>query len=156
MISVSHGQFQDELMRTLLLAALDAIVVEGVLSVVGRWVERMGLGVWVDGVVRYQGAVASVTVRDITHQGHHANNLTQDEWHKTLLAVATEDPHGAKAQWQTIFGKNKKEKGPSVGSAQQRSPGPARWYRSHSQRRAFDSHAAVLRLASVWLPAAPA
>ena len=42
-------------MRTLLLAALDAIVVVGALQVVGGWVGGMGLSEWADGVVRYQG-----------------------------------------------------------------------------------------------------
>jgi len=42
-------------MRTLLLAALDAIVVVIVLLVVGRWVEGIGLSELMDGVVCYQG-----------------------------------------------------------------------------------------------------
>lgn len=42
-------------MRTLLLAALDAIVAVVVLLIVGRWVEGIGLSKWADGVVRYQG-----------------------------------------------------------------------------------------------------
>ena len=42
-------------MRTLLLAALDAIVVVVVLLVVGRLVEEIGSSEWADGVVRYQG-----------------------------------------------------------------------------------------------------
>ena len=43
MISTGHGKSQDELMRTLLLAALEAMVVKGVLREVGRWVEGIGL-----------------------------------------------------------------------------------------------------------------
>ena len=54
-VSAGYTKSQDELIRTLLLAALDAIVVEGVLRVVGRLVEGMGLSGWADGVVRYQG-----------------------------------------------------------------------------------------------------
>lgn len=42
-------------MRTLLLAALDAIVVMAVLLVVERWMEGIGLRECADGVVRYQG-----------------------------------------------------------------------------------------------------
>ena len=55
MISAGHGKSQYELMRTLLLAALEAMVVEGVLRVAGRGVEGIGLCGWADGVVRYQG-----------------------------------------------------------------------------------------------------
>jgi len=42
-------------MRTLLLAALDAIVVVVVLLVVGRRAKGIRLSEWGDGVVRYQG-----------------------------------------------------------------------------------------------------
>ena len=54
-ISTSHGRPRGERMRTLLLAALDAIVVVEVLSVVGLRVGEMWVGGWGDGVVRYQG-----------------------------------------------------------------------------------------------------
>lgn len=55
MINTSQGNAWDGLMRTLLLAALDAIVVVVVLLVLGRWVEGIGLSELTDGVVRYQG-----------------------------------------------------------------------------------------------------
>lgn len=42
-------------MRTLLLAALEAMVLEVVLRVVGRGVGEIGPSGWADGVVRYQG-----------------------------------------------------------------------------------------------------
>lgn len=55
MINTSHGKARSGLMRTLLLAALDAIVVVVVLLVAGRGAEGIGLWGWADGVVRYQG-----------------------------------------------------------------------------------------------------
>ena len=55
MISTSRRCAEDGLMRTLLLAALDAIVAVAVLLVVGRWVEGIGSSEWAEGMVRYQG-----------------------------------------------------------------------------------------------------
>lgn len=54
-------------MRTLLLAALDAIVVVKVLWVAGRLVGGMELGEWADGVVRYQGGSWPSHIRDNDH-----------------------------------------------------------------------------------------
>jgi hypothetical protein len=69
MINASHGVLWGELMRTLLLAALDAIVVMG--GSVGRRLlgGRDGVG-WVDGRgTLSRVTVVPVTVRDITHGG---------------------------------------------------------------------------------------
>lgn len=65
----------DGLIRTLLLAALDAIVVVEVLLVAGRWVEGMVSSEWADGVVRYQGGWCVRHNRDtITQQAHRTTS----------------------------------------------------------------------------------
>ena len=69
-----------------------------------------------------------------------------------LLAVTPDNLRGAKAQWRMTIGDSKKEKGPGVGSAQRRSRSLARRHRSHSQRRAFNFHAAVQGLVCMLAP----
>ena len=75
-------------MRTLLLAALDAIVAVVVLLVVGRWVEGIGVSECADGVVRYQGGcfpsqTVTSRIRCIAPTG-----LSQDQRANALWAFA--------------------------------------------------------------------
>lgn len=73
-------------MRTLLLAALDAIAVVGILGVVGRWAERTGRASGRREWCAIKVAAVSVTVRDITLQGYHTSTATEDG--RALLSFA--------------------------------------------------------------------
>jgi hypothetical protein len=146
-------------MRTLLLAALDAIVVVLVLLVVGRLVGGIELSECADGVVRYQGGCCPRhRPRHVTHQGYHTTGISRDQQANALSAFINRT-NGTKAQWKIATRNNKKEKGPGVGSAQYRSFGPAWWHRLRSQRQtmrhSFSMHLCCTSRIS-WAPSAAA
>jgi len=142
-ISAGHGKSQDELMRTLLLAALEAIVVEGVLWVVGRGVGGIGLSGWADGVVRYQGGSC------LRHgPSHHASGASHQLGHSRQVGqhpsyFDPDDLCSAKTQWRMTIGTNKKGEGPGVGSAQHRSRSLARGGTGHTLK---GRHSVSMRL----------